>query len=159
MATQSSADAVTYKIEAPSELAAIHAWTKEYKLNVSRSQLQRNEDGDIQDTDRQRPMRRSKRNGCKMHIGIVTLDAECPQGPWKIRYARDGSRQHNHPPSEDVRAQFDAAGDASTNQGFTDRAAKLRNMSGVMTDYLDRYWWPHKRKIMRCWANNYCHFG
>ncbi|OWY96589.1 LOW QUALITY PROTEIN: hypothetical protein PHMEG_00033112 [Phytophthora megakarya] len=87
--------------------AAIHAWTKEHKFNI---QLQRKEDAyvrymlfardqagnlkntrKLQNADRQRTMRRSKLNG------IVALNAECSQGPWQIRYTRDGSRKYNHP--------------------------------------------------------------
>ncbi|KAL3661592.1 hypothetical protein V7S43_013352 [Phytophthora oleae] len=53
--------------------------------------------------DRVRQMRGSKRMGCKMKLVIKAVPIDDPHGPWQVVHTRDGSRLHNHPPSEDAR--------------------------------------------------------
>ncbi|OWY94301.1 hypothetical protein PHMEG_00036007, partial [Phytophthora megakarya] len=139
--------------------AAIHAWTKEHNFNVSQSQLQRNEDGDV----------RYRRFACDQ-AGQTGMNTVLPFAQiwmpgeaetdfiWAFEKLKELMVTHGIT-TEIFMAQFDAAVDSSTEQEFNDRAAKLRNLSGVMADYLDRQWWPHKHKIMRYWTEKYCHFG
>ncbi|ETP25128.1 hypothetical protein F441_01965 [Phytophthora nicotianae CJ01A1] len=57
----------------------------------------------LKDEDRKRPMRGSMRIGCPMKIILQVVDRSDPTGEWKIVHTRNGSRLHNHPPSEDAR--------------------------------------------------------
>ncbi|ETN11039.1 hypothetical protein PPTG_10049 [Phytophthora nicotianae INRA-310] len=57
----------------------------------------------LKDEDRKRPMRGSMRIGCPMKIILQVVDKSDPTGEWKIVHTRNGSRLHNHPPSEDAR--------------------------------------------------------
>ncbi|KAE8912714.1 hypothetical protein PF002_g24175 [Phytophthora fragariae] len=112
---------LTYPSEAEAE-DALHEWTKQHSFNVSRKLVVKDAEGrvvergfacdragrpkntrSLSDADRTRKMRGSKAIGCPMRIKIVALSSCDPVGPWKIAYTRDGSREHNHPPSFDVR--------------------------------------------------------
>jgi hypothetical protein len=56
-------------------------------------------------------------------------------------------------------ARYRHAVDAESETEFVSRCADLREMSEEIGRYLDREWWPHKKKIVKCWTNWYCHFG
>jgi len=93
-----------------------------HKYNVSRLKTKKNEEGkvrhrliacdqagkpkntrQIEDADRKRPMRRSKRSGCPMRVSIVAVDDTNTAGPWRIQHTKDGTKMHNHAASSDVR--------------------------------------------------------
>jgi hypothetical protein len=115
----------------PSEQAAIealHDWTKTHRFNVTKRRAfytgavvkevwKRGFDCDrtgkpkctqhLTDAERQRPMRGSMRIGCPMKIIVKAVSEDDPTGPWMIVHTRNGSRLHNHPPSQDARVHPD----------------------------------------------------
>jgi hypothetical protein len=115
----------------PSEdaaIAALHAWTKDHGFNVTKRRAfytdaivkevwKRGFNCDragkpkctqhLTDAERQRPMRGSMRMGCPMKVIVRAVSADDPNGAWMIVHTRNGSRLHNHPPSEDARVHPD----------------------------------------------------
>ncbi|KAE9042983.1 hypothetical protein PR001_g5984 [Phytophthora rubi] len=57
----------------------------------------------LPENTRVRPMRGSKKMGCKMKLVVQTVSKDEPHRPWKIVHTRNGSQVHNHTASEDAR--------------------------------------------------------
>lgn len=49
--------------------------------------------------------------------------------------------------------------DAPTEAEFDAKCEVIREASSEMADYLDLQWWEYKTKLVRCWTNQYLHFG
>lgn len=42
---------------------------------------------------------------------------------------------------------------------FKTRCAAIRSPNVELTDYLDKYWWKYKTKLVRCWTSQYLHLS
>ncbi|ETL24236.1 hypothetical protein L916_21752 [Phytophthora nicotianae] len=51
-------------------------------------------------------------------------------------------------------AKFDETVDSTTEDEFEER-----RLNSAMGKYLDAQWWPHRTKFVRCWTDQYSHFG
>ncbi|ETM98422.1 hypothetical protein PPTG_19539 [Phytophthora nicotianae INRA-310] len=56
-------------------------------------------------------------------------------------------------------AKFDETVDSTTEDEFEERRAGLHRLNSAMGKYLDAQWWPHRTKFVRCWTDQYSHFG
>ncbi|ETM30557.1 hypothetical protein L914_21768, partial [Phytophthora nicotianae] len=56
-------------------------------------------------------------------------------------------------------AKFDETVDSTTEDEFEERRAGLHRLNSAIGKYLDAQWWPHRTKFVRCWTDQYSHFG
>lgn len=65
----------------------------------------------------------------------------------------------NSPATDLFMSTFYAAVDSATESEFNSKCLQLRQISAVLSAYLDRHWWKYKARIVRCWTDCYKHFG
>ncbi|OWZ17312.1 hypothetical protein PHMEG_0008758 [Phytophthora megakarya] len=54
---------------------------------------------------------------------------------------------------------YHAAVSAETEADCDEKCTIIRLYNAEMANYMDKHWWKYKTKIVRCWTNQYLHFG
>lgn len=146
---------------------AIHAWTKEHCYNLSRKGVETIESKEVMlwrfecdrsgkskstsqlsSADRVRKKRGSKRIRCPVRLRIVAVDANNATGAWWVEYTKDGSRNRNPPPSQDVRVHM------AHRQRAAERSA-AKKMSTLQPSLERRPGWSANIEDIRCNAANF----